>query len=111
HPMLHLGEDLLDRVEIGRVGWEECELRTGSHNGVADSARAMTAEIVDNDDVTARQGRHEELLDISAEQSTIDRAVDDTRRDQCIDPQGGQKRQRLPAAIRSKALEALAFRP
>jgi len=109
--MLHLGEDLLDRVEVWGVGREECEPRSCRHNRIADSARAVTAEIVDDDDVTRRQARHQELFDIGAEQSAIDRAVDHTRRKQRIDPQGGQERQRLPAAVGREALEALTFRP
>ena len=85
--------------------------QTPGYNGVADGARAVAAEIVDDDDATRRQGRHQELLDVGAEQRAIDRAVDHTRCPERTAPQGGQERQRLPAAIGRKAFEPLTFRP
>ena len=40
----------------------------------------VRAQIVENDDVAARQGRSEKLFDIGGEQRAVDRSVEDARR-------------------------------
>jgi hypothetical protein len=59
------GEDLLDRVEVWRVGRQEAELGAGALDGLA--SRLVAAEIIENDNVAGSQGRGEDLLDIGGE--------------------------------------------
>ena len=51
-----LGEDLFNRVEIGRIGREEAEGGPGPFNGQPHSWAFVAAEIVQDDDVAGRQG-------------------------------------------------------
>lgn len=50
-PMLDLGEDLLDRVEVGRVRRQIGELCARSADGLANGLCPVTAEIVAHDDI------------------------------------------------------------
>ena len=52
--VLELGEDLLDRVQIGRVFRQEEELGAGGADGVAHRLALVAAEIVHDDDVAGR---------------------------------------------------------
>ena len=62
----------------------------------------MAAEVVKNDDVTRVQLRDEELLDVSAEDDPVDRAIDDARRGQRIGFESSKEGERAPAAVRSE---------
>ncbi len=84
---LELCEDLLDRVEVGRVGRQEEELGAGGADGAADGLAFVAAEIVHDDDVAGLERRDEELLDIGAEALAVDRPVEDAGR---IDPVAAQ---------------------
>jgi hypothetical protein len=95
-----LGEDLLDRVEIGAVGRQEEELGAGGSDGPSHGLAFVTAEIVDNDDVARAECRHEYLLDIGQEDLAIDRPIDHTGRIDAIGTQRGQESERAPAALR-----------
>ena len=70
----------------------------------------MGAQVVHEDDVALAQGRRQDLLDISQERRPIHRAVDDIGRREAIDAERGDKRQRLPVAVRHAGDEALAAR-
>src|SRR5947209_556123 len=61
--LFELGEDLLDRVEIGAIGQEEKEPCTGSPDRGADGLAFVAAQIVENDDVASLQHGDEDLLD------------------------------------------------
>lgn len=78
-PMFDLGEDLLDRIEVGRVGRQERELGAGSKDRMPYGLRAMAAEIVENDKIATAKHRYQELLDVGAEDDPVDRTVDDAR--------------------------------
>jgi hypothetical protein len=69
----------------------------------------MAAEVVENDDVSRAKHRQQELLDVGAEDAPVDRAVDDARGGDRIGSQRGKEGERAPAAVRSKALQPLAF--
>ena len=60
-PMLDLGEDLLDRIEVWLIGRQEREFGSGGEDGIADRPRAMAAEIVEDDDIAGAKRRHQEL--------------------------------------------------
>lgn len=67
HPVLDFCEGLLDRVEIGRVGWQVPERCSGCAYHLPDGGRFVRAEIVHDGDVARFEHRHELLLDIGAE--------------------------------------------
>ncbi len=54
---LELGEDLLDRVEVGRVGRQEEELDAGRPQELSHAASFVAAEVVDDDDAARLQLR------------------------------------------------------
>ena len=56
----------------------------------------MGTEIVHRRDVARRQGRNDNLFDISKELRAIDRAIEDTRRGDAVMTQGGHECRRLP---------------
>src|SRR6202167_1297064 len=62
HPMLDLGERLLDWIEIGGVFWQEPQPGSGGLDGVADGLGFMRAEIVENDDVAGLERRDQLLV-------------------------------------------------
>jgi len=77
HPMLDLGERLLDWIEIGGVFWQEPQPGSGGLDGVADGLGFMRAEIVENDDVAGLERRDQLLVHIGAKALAVDRAVKD----------------------------------
>ena len=107
HPMLDLGEGLLDRVEIGRVGRQEPEPCAGGPDGMTDGCGFMAAQIVHDHDVAGLQGRQQLLLDIGAEAFTVDRAIEDAWRGELVAAQRAQEGQGSPMAVRGEAAQAL----
>ena len=75
--MFELGEQLLDRVEIRAVGREEQEFCACRPDCSTHGFPLVAAQIVHDDDVARRQGRHEELLDPGGEELAVDRPVED----------------------------------
>ena len=90
---LELGEDLRDRVEIGRVARQEEQLGAGAADQAAHRLALVTAEIVHDDDIAGAAGWHQELLEISAKAGAVDRAVDDAGRGDAVVAQRRQKGQ------------------
>src|SRR3984885_10839828 len=60
---LELGEDLLDRVEVGGVFGQEDEAGSDSSDGLPHLLPLVGAEIVEDHSVARLEGRDEELLD------------------------------------------------
>lgn len=107
HQVLELGEDLLDRIEVGAIWRQEQELGASAADCLADSGPFVTAEIVHDDDVAGRERRHEELLDIIGEALAVDRLVEHARR---VDPVAAERREeghRTPMAVRHFGMEPL----
>lgn len=102
-----LGEELFDRIEVGRVFRQEDELGTGLPDGLADGFGFMGAEIVHDDDIAGDQGRHEHLLDIDLEALAVDRPVEEPRRLDPIAPERRQEGHRVPMAERSGLWQSL----
>jgi hypothetical protein len=111
HPMLDLGEGLLDWIEIGGVRRQAPEPGTGRLDHLSDDGRLVRAEVVHDDDVAGLQHRYELLLDIGAEASAVDRSVKDTRRGELVAAQRAEEGQRAPMAVRGIAAQSLALRP
>jgi len=57
-------------------------------------------EVVEHDNVSWPQGRHEDLLDVGAERHGVDRAVENGGGGQGRRPQGRDERVRLPMPAR-----------
>ena len=95
-----LGEDLLDRIEIGRVARQEEQLGTGGADRAAHGLALVTAKIVHDDDVAGAEGGRQKLLDIGAKAGAVDRPVDDTGSGDAVVAQGRQKGQGAPATLR-----------
>ena len=110
--MLELGEDLFDRVQVGRVFWQEEELGAGGSDERPHRLAFVATEIVHDDDVTFAQRGQEDLLDIGSKALAVDRPLKQPR---CIDAvmaQGGQEGRGLPVAVRDLGDETLAaWRP
>lgn len=102
---LELCEDLLDRIEIWTVGRQEEEPGSGGSDRLAHGLALVAAEIVDDDNVSGFECRHQELFDISPEAFAVDRPVDDAGRLDPIEAQGSQERQRTPVALRDLGQE------
>lgn len=109
HPVLDLGEGLLDRVEVGRVWWQEPEPCACSHDHLADGGRLVRAQIVHHDDVAGLEHWHELLLDPGTEAFAVDRPVEDARCHQPVRAQRAEESERAPVAMWSEAAQAFAF--
>ena len=103
-----LGEDLFDRVQIGAVGWQKHQPRAGGAYGFADGPVLVRSKIVHDDDVARLERRDEDLLDIGKEGLAVDGAIQHEGRGDRVVSQRGEKRQRLPMAVRDLGDEWLA---
>src|SRR5882757_8820686 len=65
--VLELGEDLFDRVQVGRVLWQEEQLGSDGADKLTHGFASVAAEIVQDDDIAGTKGRQENLLDIDPE--------------------------------------------
>ena len=110
HPVLDLGEGLLDRIEVRGVGRQEPEPGAGGLYDVPDGCGFVAAEIVHDDDVAGPQDRNELLTDIGSEAFAVDRPVEDAWRREFVAAQRTQEGQRAPVAVRGKAAQALSPR-
>jgi hypothetical protein len=77
---LKLGEDLLDRIEIGRVFRQEYKARPDVADRLPHRFSLVRAEIIEDHDVARLEGRDEKLLDIGAKALAIDRSVEQAGR-------------------------------
>jgi hypothetical protein len=97
---LQLGEDLLDRVEVGRIFGQEEQAGAGGSDCLPHGLAFVRAEIVGYDDIVWLEGRDQELRDVGEEALAVDRAVEETRRLDAIAPQSGQERRGFPMSVR-----------
>src|SRR6516162_6227802 len=97
---LELGEDLLDRVEVGRVTRQEEQLGAHAADQLANRLALVAAEVVHDDNVAGAEGGDQELFDVSAEAGAVDRPVDDAGGGDPVAAQCRQKGQCPPAAVR-----------
>ena len=84
HPVLNLGKDLLDRVEVGRVRRQVPQPGAGFPDHLTDGRRLVATEIIHNDDVARFEHGYELLFDIGAEAFAVDRSVEHARRSELV---------------------------
>ncbi len=68
---------LFDGVQVWAVGWQEQQRGPRFTNGVARCRGFVAAEIIHDNDVAGRQGRHQHLVDVGRKISAVDRPVED----------------------------------
>jgi hypothetical protein len=95
-----LGEGEFDRIEVGAVGRKKAEMGADGFNRGAHLRLFVHRQVVEDDDVPGAQRGHQDLIDIGEEGRIVDRAVEDRRRAQPLEPQGGNDGVRLPMAAR-----------
>src|ERR1700733_15164109 len=95
-----LGEDLLDRVEVGGVFWKEQETPAGGLDRVSHGFAFLRSQIVEHDDVVALEGRDQELFDVGEKPLAVDGTVERAGRVDAVVAQRSQECRRLPMAVR-----------
>src|ERR1700761_3168777 len=92
HQVLQLGEDLLNWIKVRTVGRQEEQVRARGADDVAGFLTFVTAEIVEDHDISFRQGGSQLRLDVERKEFAIDGAFHDPwcrdaiaakRRDEC----------------------------
>jgi hypothetical protein len=101
HQVFQLGEDLFDRVQIGRVFGKEEQLGAGRPDRPANGFSFVAAKVIHDYEVARRERGDQHLLDIGFEAFAIDRTVKHPRRLDTIMPKGGHKGQGFPVAVRN----------
>jgi hypothetical protein len=107
HQVFQLGKDLLDRVQIGRIWRQEKELGASGSDSASDGGLFVAGQIVHDDDVAGRQGRHEALLDIVGEALGVDRLVEHAGRVDPVATQGREEGHGPPVAVGRLGMEPL----
>ena len=83
---LQFGEGLFDRVEVRTVRREKPELRADAFDRRADLGLLVDGKVIEDHDVAALQRGHEDLFDVREETQIIDRAIEDGRRADPVEP-------------------------
>jgi hypothetical protein len=68
----------------------------------------LAGQIVHDDDVALSQFRDQNALDVSLKGASVDRAVEDERRDHASRRQASDESRRFPVAVRDADAESLA---
>ena len=110
HERFQFRERLFDRIEIRAVGRKKSDQGSLLFDRGSDLGLFVHGQVIEHDDVTGPQGRHEDLFDIGEKTRIIDRPIEDRRRAQALEPQGGDHRVRLPVTAGRVIPESLATR-
>ena len=105
------GKTEFDRIEVGTVGREKPERRTGPGDRELDVVTPMRAEIVEHDEVAGPQCGHEDLFDVGEKAVVVHGPIDHPRRRQALQAQRGDERARVPPAVGCVIADALAAQP
>jgi hypothetical protein len=105
-----LGEELLDRIEIGTVSGKVSQFGACGFDGLLDAGHFVAGKIVHHDDVASTQGGDEALLDIGAEALAVHRAVEDTGSGDFAAAQSCNERRRFPMSPRHRGEQAFPAR-
>ena len=81
-----LREGEFDRIEVRTVRREKPDVGADLFDGGVHLGLLVDREIVEDDDIARPQRGHEDLLDIGQERRVVDRAVEDGRRVEAIEP-------------------------
>lgn len=103
------GKGHFDWIEIGRIGGQEEEPGAFRFDQLISPVAFVEADVVEDDDVAARQRRGELCLDPSFEDAPVHRCIDDPRRGQAMAAQTGDEGLRPPLAEGRVRAIALAF--
>lgn len=95
---LQFGEGLFDRIEVGAVGRKEPQQRADALNRRANLRLFVSGEIVEHHDIAGSQRRDEDLLDVRAEGSVVERSIEDRCSGQFGRAERRHHRVRLPVA-------------
>ena len=95
---LQFREGLLNGIEIGAIRRQEPQEGAGLLNGGPHVRLLVGREVVENDDVAAAEGRHQDLVDVRAEGVVVDGPVKDGGGGQPAGPERGHHRMGLPVA-------------
>jgi hypothetical protein len=103
-------EDLFNRIEVRAVGRQKPEVRARPFDRGADVRLFVHGEVVEDDDITGPQCRHQHLLDVGEKARVIDRPIEHGRGGDRVGPEGGDDGVRLPVTARRVVVKARAAR-
>ena len=89
----------LNRIEIGTVFREKPELGADVFDRAPHRRTLVTRQVIHDDDVSGRERRREDLLDVREETGPIDRPIKYRGSDEARYAQRPEKRRRMPAPI------------
>lgn len=102
---LELGKGFLDGIEVRAVGREIKQPGVCLLDGLAHTRHLVDGQVVHDDDIAFFQRGAEDFFDVDEKQRAVHRPVDGEGRGHARFAQGGDERQRLPAAKRLLADE------
>jgi hypothetical protein len=108
--VFELGDDLLDGVEVRRIGRQEEQFCANTADRLANSLSFVATQIVQYHDITGPERRQQECPDISKEPGAVDRSVKNARGLDPVAAERGEECQRAPVSMRSLADQPLAAR-
>ncbi len=94
-----LGEQLLDRIEVGRAGRQVEQAGANRGDRFSDAVDLVSRRIVEHHDITRVKDRRRKLLDLGAKGPTGHRAVQHQRGDDPVLAQPGDKAGGLPMPV------------
>ena len=98
---LEFGEGQLDRIEIGRIRRQEHQRRAALFDEVSNGFALVGRQVVHDHDVALRQGRPQDLIDVSDEGVPVHRPVENIRRRDGVPSQtrGEGRREPMPEGL------------
>ncbi len=105
---LELGEGHLDGIEVGAVGRQETQLRSGRFDGLTDGDRFVRGQIVHDDDIAGFQRRRQNLLHIGHEGSAMHGAIEHQGRGHPFQPERADEGGGLPVPVGNRRPAAFA---
>lgn len=109
-PVFDLREDLLDRIEVGRIWRQKQQFCACRFDGLAHCIALVGREVVHDDDVAGAEFANEKLLNIGFEDRPVHGAFNGHRSDDAVMAQSGDESGGLPVPVRCIANQALASR-
>lgn len=102
-----LGEDLLDRIEVGTVGRQVDKFGTDRLDGFADTTDFVAGEIVHDHQVAGTKRGDKLLLDIGPKHVAVHRSIHHQRRRDTIDTEPCDQCRRLPMTVGNLGHQAM----